>query len=153
MRGRAAALLMTALLVLYLVLVGQRAVLLMASGVPVGIVMGVALILFPIIAALLVGREIQFGLRTQNIVRLMAAEGSLPVETLPTKASGRPDRQAADAEFPAYQAAVERDSTDWRAWFRLGLAYDASGDRRRARQAMREAIRVRRTGTGTDTSA
>ena len=145
MKGRAAALVMTALLVVYLVLVGQRAVLFIATGVPVAIVMGVALLVFPVVAAVLVGREIQFGVRTQRIVRRMAAEGTLPVEDLPTRASGRPERAAADAEFPVYQEAVERDESDWRAWFRLGLAYDASGDRRRARAALREAIRLQRS--------
>jgi Flp pilus assembly protein TadD len=35
---------------------------------------------------------------------------------------------------------VEQDPASWRAWFRLGLAYDASGDRRRARGAIRRAI-------------
>lgn len=34
---------------------------------------------------------------------------------------------------------VERQPSDWRAWFRLGLAYQDAGDRRRARKAMRQA--------------
>jgi Flp pilus assembly protein TadD len=29
---------------------------------------------------------------------------------------------------------------DWAAWFRLGLAYDDAGDRRRAREALQRAI-------------
>ena len=33
---------------------------------------------------------------------------------------------------------------DWRAWLRLGLVYDASGDRRRARAAVRRAIALAR---------
>ena len=32
----------------------------------------------------------------------------------------------------------------WDAWFRLALAYDASGDRRRARWATRQAIKLSR---------
>ena len=32
----------------------------------------------------------------------------------------------------------------WRAWLRLGLAYDASADRKRARWATREAIKLSR---------
>jgi cytochrome c-type biogenesis protein CcmH/NrfG len=66
------------------------------------------------------------------------------VEDLPTRASGRPFRDAADEQFPQYRAEVESAPESWRAWFRLGLAYDASGDRRRAREALRQAIRLER---------
>jgi Flp pilus assembly protein TadD len=54
-------------------------------------------------------------------------------------------RAVADEEFPRYKAEVEAEPGSWRAWFRLGLAYDASGDRRRARWALREAIRLSRS--------
>ena len=139
MRNRLAALFMALLLLVYLVLVAQRAVLLMASGDGVGIAMGVALIVLPFIAAWAIGRELLFGARTEKLVRLMAAEGTLPVDDLPHRASGRPLRDAADADFPQYTAEVEAAPASWRAWFRLGLAYDASGDPRRARRALRHA--------------
>ena len=144
MRNRLAALFMALLLLVYLVLVAQRAVLLMASGDGVGIAMGVALIVLPFIAAWAIGRELVFGARTEKLVRLMAAEGTLPVDDLPHRASGRPLRDAADADFPQYKAEVEAAPESWRAWFRLGLAYDASGDRRRARAALRQAIELYR---------
>jgi Flp pilus assembly protein TadD len=60
-----------------------------------------------------------------------------PVETLP---SGRPDRAQADAAFPRYQAEAEADPESWHAWMRLGIVYDACGDRKRARRSIREAI-------------
>jgi tetratricopeptide (TPR) repeat protein len=110
----------------------------------VGIAMGVALIVLPFIAAWAIGRELLFGARTEKLVRLMAAEGTLPVDDLPHRASGRPLRDAADADFPQYKAEVEAAPESWRAWFRLGLAYDASGDRRRARAALRQAIELYR---------
>jgi len=144
MRNRLAAVFMALLLLVYLVLVAQRAVLLMASGDGVGIAMGVALIVLPFIAAWAIGRELLFGARTEKLVRLMAAEGTLPVDDLPHRASGRPLRDAADADFPQYKAEVEAAPESWRAWFRLGLAYDASGDRRRARAALRQAIELYR---------
>lgn len=144
MKNRFAALFMAAVLVLYLVLVGQRAVMLMYTGVPVAIVMGVVLLVLPLVAAWAVGHELLFGLNTQKLVRILQAEGGLPVDTLPHRASGRPMRDAADAEFPRYKAEVESAPDSWRAWFRLGLAYDASGDRRRARRALREAISLYR---------
>jgi cytochrome c-type biogenesis protein CcmH/NrfG len=136
MKSRVAALLMAVLLVVYLIL--------MASGVPLGIVMGLALIIFPLIAAWAVGRELMFGVQTQKLVHILDAEGGLPVDDLPHRPSGRPLRDAADAAFPSYRSDVESQPTSWRAWFRLGLAYDASGDRKRARHALREAIRLYR---------
>jgi hypothetical protein len=143
-RNRVAAIVMAVILAVYLVLVFERAVMLMATGVAVAIVMGVALLVLPLIAAWAIGRELLFGARTEKLVRILDAEGGLPVEELPHRASGRPLRDAADEDFPTYKAEVENAPTSWRAWFRLGLAYDASGDRRRARSALRESIRLYR---------
>lgn len=142
MKGRVAALIMAALLALYLVLVGQRAVMFVLTGEPIAIVMGIALIALPIVGAWALVRELMFGFRTQRLVEQLDREGELPVDDLPKRTSGRPIREAADAEFEIYKDAVENDETNWRDWFRLGLAYDASGDRRRARQALRTAIRL-----------
>jgi hypothetical protein len=153
MKGRVAALLMTALLLLYLGLLGQRAVLFLASGNGFGIAMGVALLVFPVIGVWAVSREILFGVRTEKLVHVLEAEGGLPVDDLPHRASGRPLRDAADAEFPVYKAEVEAAPESWRAWFRLGLAYDASGDRRRARRALRESIRLQRLETAASGTA
>jgi len=144
-RGRIAAIVMAVLLVLYLVLVVRYGVILLASGSGVGTVMAIALFVLSLIAAWALVRELWFGVQTQRLVRLLEAEGGLPVDDLPHRASGRPLRDAADEEFPQYKAEVEGAPESWRAWFRLGLAYDASGDRRRARHAMREAIRLHRT--------
>ncbi|WP_179150839.1 MULTISPECIES: hypothetical protein [unclassified Leifsonia] len=136
---------MAVILAVYLVLVLQRAVMLMATGEGIAIAMGVALLALPIVAAWAIGRELLFGARTEKLVKILDAEGGLPVEDLPVRASGRPLRDAADEEFPRYKAEVEAQPESWRAWFRLGLAYDASGDRKRARSALRESIRLYRT--------
>nr|WP_228498484.1 tetratricopeptide repeat protein [Frigoribacterium sp. VKM Ac-1396] len=138
---------MALLLLLYVVLVGQRAVLFVSTGEPVAIALGVALLVLPLLGLFALVVELRFGLRTQAIVRQLASEGELPVDDLPRRASGRYERESADAAFPAYKEAVEADPDDWRAWFRLGLAYDACGDRRRARQALRWAITLRRDST------
>ena len=131
---------MSVLLVLYLALVGLRAIAFIGTGVPIAVVMGVALLVLPLIGALLLVRELRFVLRANALVRDLGAEGGLPVDDLPRSPSGRPDRAAADAEFERYRAEAEAAPADWRSWLRLGLAYDASGDRRRAREAMRRAI-------------
>jgi len=147
MKGRIAAIVMALLLVFYLVLVGWRAVLFVQSGEPIGIIIGVALIVLPLIGAWALVREISFGTRCERLVKQLDAEGELPVNDLPSRPSGRPYRDAADAEFPQYQAAVDAAPKDWRAWFRLGLAYDASGDRRRARSALRTAMTLEKSAS------
>jgi len=144
MRGRLGALVMTALLVLYLVLVTQLAVRLISVDEVVAKALGIALLVLPVIGLWALIVELVFGLRSQRLTTILAEAGELPVDDLPTRASGRPVREAADAEFPRYKAEVEADPGSWRAWFRLGLAYDASGDRRRARQSIRRSIALER---------
>lgn len=142
MSARLGVAVMTVALALYIVLVGQRAWLLVASGEPVGVAMGLALVVLPLIAVWAVGREIWFGARAAALGRRLEAEDALPDEQLATRPSGRVLRDEADAVFPSYRDAVEAAPEDWRAWYRLGLAYDGSGDRRRARSAVRSAIRL-----------
>lgn len=129
-----------ALLLLYIVLVGQRAYLLLTSGDPVGIAMGVALVVLPLVAVWALGRELWFGWRAEQLGKRLEQEGGLPDEQIDVHPSGRPVREEADALFPAYRAQAEEHPDDWRSWFRLGIAYDGSGDRRRAREAVRKAI-------------
>jgi hypothetical protein len=136
--------LMAFLLVLYLALAGQRAILFISSGQPIAIAIGVALLVLPILGLWALVRELMFGVRSQQLADRLAAAGELPLDDVPLRASGRPDRAAADERFPIYKEAVERAPEDWGAWFRLGLAYDACGDRKRARQAVRRAIGLAR---------
>ncbi|WP_109211865.1 MULTISPECIES: tetratricopeptide repeat protein [Microbacterium] len=145
MSARIGVAVMAALLALYIVLVGQRAWLLLMSGDGVGIAMGVALIVLPLIAVWALGRELWFGVRAQQIGRRMEAEGGLPQDDVAVRPSGRVLREDGDAVFPAYRADAEAHPDDWRVWYRLGLAYDAAGDRRRAREAVRTAIRLEKT--------
>jgi hypothetical protein len=142
--GPAPALLMAALLALYLVLVGVRAIAFLGTGQPLGVGIGIALLVLPVLGAWALVRELLFGVRSGRLVRTLGEEGGLPGDDLPRRPSGRVDRAAADAAFDGYRIAVEQAPEDWRAWLRLGLAYDASGDRRRARAAVRQAIALAR---------
>lgn len=142
MSARIGVAVMAVLLALYIALVAQRAWLLLVSGDPVGVLMGAGLVVLPIIAVWALGRELWFGVRAERLGRRLEADGALPSEQVDVRPSGRVVRSEADALFPAYRADVEAHPDDWRAWYRLGLAYDASGDRRRAREAVRRAIRL-----------
>jgi len=142
MTARIGVALMAVLLALYIVLVAQRAWLLLISGEPIAIAMGIALVVLPVLAAWALGRELWFGVRAERLGRRLEAEGAIPADQVSVRPSGRVIREDADAVFPAYRAEVEENPQDWRAWYRLGVAYDAAGDRRRARAAVRTAIRL-----------
>ena len=140
MRAKQTAILLAVVFVAYAVLIGWRGVLLIKVGTPVSVVLGLAVLVIPFIGAYLVWREIQFGRQTELLARELEAAGGLPVDDLPRRPSGRVDRAAADEAFGRYKAEAEAAPDDWRVWFRLSTAYDAAGDRKRAREAMRTAI-------------
>jgi hypothetical protein len=131
----------TLLLLLYVVFVTGMAVSLFAGDI-VAKIMGAALIVFPVLAVVFIARELLFGMQTERLLRRLADAGELPEDDLPKRPSGRVVREAADEDFPKWKAEVEAAPDDWRAWMRLGLAYSASGDRKRARSALREGIRL-----------
>jgi len=124
----------------YLLFIAQRAWVLLSSGEPVAAALGVALLVLPVIGVWVVVRELQFGRRTAELGREMAELNRLPEDDLPRRPSGRVEREAADARFAERQREVEQCPDDWTAWYRLAIAYDDAGDRRRAREAMRTAI-------------
>lgn len=131
---------MAVLLGLYLWATGYQGYVLIMSGQPIAIIMGLALLVLPVVGAWAMYRELSFGMYSSRLVKQLKDEGNLPEDTLPHRPSGRPVREAADEEFPLYAAEVDAHPESWRAWFRLGIAYDASGDRKRAREAIRKAI-------------
>jgi hypothetical protein len=138
----------TLLLVFYLVVSFQRSVLLLTDPEPVAKAIGAAYLVLPGIGAWALIRELLFGARTEQMARVLEAEGGLPVDNLPRTPAGRIVRAAADQEFEKYRAETEAAPDDWRSWFRLSCAYDAAGDRKRARSSMRDAVRLFRTSKG-----
>ncbi|GHF76344.1 hypothetical protein FHX82_002544 [Amycolatopsis bartoniae] len=141
MRARNVALLLTAALVVYLVLLADRAVELVRTGTAVGITLGIAVFVLPLLGAWMVVATWRSGVRIQQLGRRLDEEGGLPdVSDLPRRPSGRVDRAAADAWFEDRRAELEAHPDDWRYWYRLAYAYDIAGDRRRARATMRKAV-------------
>lgn len=149
MRARTVAFILVAVLGVYLVLVGWRGVVLVAEGVGsgdwVGVLLGVSVLVFPVIGAGLVWREVRFGMDTQALAADLAARDELPVDDLPKRPSGRVEKQAAREAFDVSHLAAQSRPDDPAAWYRLGLAYNDMGDRRQARASIREAIRVWRS--------
>ena len=139
-RAIAGSIFMAVLLVLYMWVAGYQAFVMMSSGNAIVITMGIALVVLPVVGVWALVRELAFGIRSGALIKRLEVEGGLPEDTLPHRPSGRTVRESADEEFPVYAAAVDAEPESWRAWMRLGLAYDASGDRKRARWAVRQAI-------------
>jgi hypothetical protein len=134
--------LITLLLVFYLVVMVQRAFWLLQDPNWTARALGAAYVALPPIGAWALVRELMFGVRTEKMAKILESEHGLPVDNLPRTPGGRIVRAAADAEFQKYKVEAEAAPEDWRSWFRLSCAYDASGDRSRARKAMRDAIRL-----------
>ena len=146
MTARRVALGLGAALVVYLLFTAARAWALIRTGDPVPMGLGVAVLVLPLIGAWLLWREVAFGFGMQDMARALESEGGLPMDDLPRTPSGRVDRDAADARFEQRRADVAAAPEDWRAWYRLALAYDDARDRRRARAAMRRALALFRAG-------
>ncbi len=128
------------ILLLLLLSVVWRAVAFIATGEPGAILFGLGVLCLPLLVGWGIIREVKFGVGAQRLGAQLAHEGGLPLDDLPRRPSGRIERAAADAAFEPYRLAAAEHPEDWRAWYRLGLAYDACGDRRRARSAIRTAL-------------
>ncbi|QTE30595.1 hypothetical protein [Pengzhenrongella sicca] len=143
-RGLAGAIALTALLGLYTVLLASRGLALVRTGEPVGIALGVAIGVLPLLGVWFVVSEWRLAAQVQRMADELAADGALPVDDLPRSPGGRIDRAAARAAFAGARAEAQEHDDDWAAWYRLAFAYDAAGDRRRARAGLRRAAALYR---------
>lgn len=134
---------LTALTLLFAVLAIWSAVAFLITDHWIAKVIGVCVIAIVIFGVWSLVREIRFGSNTEKLARILEREGLLPEDNLP-RVRGRIDRDAADQEFEIYRAETQAAPDNWRSWYRLGLAYDAAGDRKRARAALRDAITLYR---------
>jgi hypothetical protein len=136
-------------MLVYVVLLGRLAVAMITAGRPAAVGMGLALLIMPVIGLWAMIATLRAGFAHQKLARLIADDGmELDTSALPRRASGRIERDAADALFDTVRTEVEGDPDDWRHWYRLARAYDYAGDRRRAREAMKTAVELHRTLQG-----
>src|SRR6202048_4336481 len=134
---------MCAALLVYLALLGRTAILMIACGRAVAVVLGIALVILPAIGLWAMIATLRAGFAHQKLARLVAEDGmELDVSALPRRPSGRIERDAADALFDTVRAELHNDPGDWRRWYRLARAYDCAGDRSRAREAMKKAVEL-----------
>jgi hypothetical protein len=88
--------------------------------------------------------EFRFGFQIEKLSKQIEAEGNWPQLDFELRPSGRPTKDSAAKVFEQVSKKVATDESNYLNWFALGLAYDASGDRRRARGAMRKALKLSR---------
>jgi cytochrome c-type biogenesis protein CcmH/NrfG len=130
-------------LVVYFILLGRIAMAFITSGEPAAIGLGVALLALPLIGIWVMVSTLRAGLAHQRLARTARERGmELDVSGLPRMASGRVEREAADALFQTVRAEVEAEPDNWVRWYRLARAYDYAGDRSRARETMRKAVEL-----------
>ena len=130
-------------MIAYFVLLGRAGVLLISSGRPAGIGLGIAVFILPLIGLWAMIATLRAGFAHQRLARLAREQGrDLDVDDLPRRRSGRIERAAADELFDTVRAEVEADPDDWLRWYRLARAYDYAGDRGRARETMKKAVQM-----------
>ena len=129
---------MAALAVIYVVLLGQKAVLLLLEASLVAKAMGFALLVLPLIAAWAILTEIKFGMDAERLAR----RNTEPPLEFVLRPSGKPTKESAQVEFERITSQVSQDLSNWELWFRLGECYEASGDRKLARKSIRKAIKL-----------
>jgi len=129
---------MAALAVIYVVLLGQKAILLLLDASLVAKAMGVALLVLPLVAAWAILTEIKFGVDAERLART----NTQPPLEFELRPSGKPTKESAQQEFERIKALVSKDLSNWELWFRLGECCEASGDRKLARKSIRKAIKL-----------
>ncbi|PJE06304.1 MAG: hypothetical protein CK429_27610 [Mycobacterium sp.] len=136
-----------AAMLVYFILLGRIALVMIGSGRPAAVGLGLALLIMPFLGLWAMIATLRAGFAHQKLARLIAQDGlELDVSALPRRASGRIERGAADALFDSVRSELEGDPDNWRRWYRLARAYDYAGDRRRAREAMKTAVQLEAQG-------
>lgn len=130
-----------ALTLVYVIGLGQRAVVLLMDPSWFAKTFGALLVLFPTLAVWSIWVEIRFGIRCESLAKILIAEG-YPALSIEAKPSGRAEPASAQRALENARVAAKATPNDWRVWFRLSEALDAAGDRKAARQAARTAIRL-----------
>jgi cytochrome c-type biogenesis protein CcmH/NrfG len=129
MRARLVALILGAILVFYFLVIGQRALIMLNDDRPAFLFLGFGVLLLPIVGVWALWREIRIGLASQELAKRLTAEGKMPEESIP---------------FDVCKSDVESNPDDWRAWFRLAVAYGEAGDTRNGRAALRKSWELSR---------
>ncbi len=131
----------------YLLIATIRAMQISQTETMAGTIFAGSVLVVISISALLIIREILFGLHISQMSTVLDAEHQLLEDSLTHTPSGQTEKTVADVRFAEIAKEVEVNPKSWRAWFRVALAYDEARDRKRAREAMRKAEKIFRSET------
>ncbi|MDP4756560.1 MAG: tetratricopeptide repeat protein [Aquiluna sp.] len=129
---------MSALTLLWVFSLAGRGLILLQEPDPIAQIMGLAILVLPVFAVWSIFSELRFGFRAQKLGERLEALG-VPDLQLEFRASGKATKESAQSEFERVSQALSQGES-WQLWFQLGQAYEANGDRKRARSAIRKAI-------------
>jgi hypothetical protein len=143
-RARTTALLLVAVAAVLSAYLLVRAADLADEG-PLGLLLGLGVLLLVVVGALLLGAEVRLGAASERLARRLDAEGLLvEPDGLERRPSGRLTPESAERLFALRKAEVEAAPEDWRRWWLLAAAYGESGDTSAGRRAMRKAAALER---------
>ncbi|HWG95139.1 MAG TPA: hypothetical protein VNU66_13045 [Mycobacteriales bacterium] len=140
MRDRLGAALVVGVTLLVSSAIALTAVSLLVTGEPVLVGVAVGMLLLVGVGLVLVAGEVRLAAGSQRLGRRLGEEGGLPEDLPERMPSGRLPAEAAERQFARRKAEVEAAPQDWRAWFRLALAYTDAKDSSAGRRAMRRAV-------------
>lgn len=132
------ALILTAILSVYLVFAAWRGFDLLLVDDPVVQTLGLAVLLMPIIGGVIVLREIRFG-KLSYAMGQVIDEIYLPRTDLETEQK----REFLDQAIEKTKANLE----SWQSWYSVALAYDLLSERKLAREAMQHSVELYRKST------
>ena len=137
----------TALLALFVWALAGRVVAMVSTGEPIAIALAVGVSLTVAVGVLILFKEWQLAATVQKMSNTLAARGELMTDSLPRSPGGRIDREYADEQFDHLRSVTQESPESWESWFQLGFGYDASGDRKHAREALRNAAKLFRASS------
>lgn len=130
---------MAALTALYAFLLFGRGLVLIQDDNPVGILMGLAILVFPLLAVWVLFVEIRFGLRLAKLGRIFS-ESEIAFPHYELKPSGKAIAESGQRIFQDISERLQLDENNYLLWYLLADSYDKLGDRTRARKAARRSI-------------
>jgi hypothetical protein len=144
MRHRAGALFVVAVALMVSSAMALTGLSLLRTGDPVQVGVGVGVLLLVVVGLVLVAGEVRLAAASERLGRRLGEEGGLPEDLPERRPSGRLPADAAERQFLRRKAETEAAPDDWRAWFRLALAYSDARDSSAGRRAMRRAVALER---------
>lgn len=130
---------MVALTGIYAFLLLERGLVLVQDSNPVAILMGIAILFFPLLAIWVLFAEIRFGMRLGKLNQLLA-QSDIELPEYELRPSGKAERESGQRVFEQIRERIEGDELNPLLWLLLADSYDKLGDRSRARKAGRKAI-------------